>query len=149
MHAESPRFAPMPYDPERVRATAEWVIGEGLVVVAEQVSAPLGLTRDGDPMPLRADVVGMAAASPCYRFFNTDAYAADLVVYVHPDHRRGRLAAGLIKALEAAVLAKIGPCEMVLGATTGVETEAVTRLYGRLGYRVIGVVTAKDLQAEA
>jgi len=145
MHAESPRYRGMDFDPERVRALAEHCIGDGTVVVAE--ADVTGLDDMGRDATSR-EKVGMAAISPCFRFFNNDTYYADLIVYLLPDYRRGRLAAALVEAVEA-IAGRNGGGELVLGVTTGVANEQVARLYERLGYHRVGVVMAKDIQPNA
>src|SRR5690606_39569733 len=73
MHAESPRFRALTYDPVKVAG----VLFRSIYDPAAQV---LGAEQDGK-------LIGMLAGMIVEHFFGPDCYATDYVFYVHPAYR--------------------------------------------------------------
>lgn len=128
MHAESPRFNGMPFDPGRLRALAPTLFADGIVLVAE--------SSEG--------VVGMAVGFVTPHFFCNVVTASDLAIYVLPASRGGRWAVKLIRAFEDRARVK-GAAEAVLGISTEVAADRTAGLYEGLGYRRSGVILVKQL----
>jgi GNAT superfamily N-acetyltransferase len=120
MHAESPRYRAMDFDPVKVRAVA-------------------GRLMAGD-----AGMVFLATIGE--RWFGPDRYVTDLVVYVRPEHRGGSAFFRLVCALEGWA-AQQGVLQVDLGVSTGVQVEQTVRAYERLGYTLDATrVVTKKLQ---
>lgn len=122
LHAESPRYRGMRYDPDKVRRLARELTGNllaelGAVFVAEEAG----------------EVVGVAAVVAAERWFGPDRYVTDLTMYVKPEHRGGSAFVKLVKALEDWA-AQQGVQDIDLGVSTDVHTDRTVRAYERLGY---------------
>jgi GNAT superfamily N-acetyltransferase len=132
MHAESPRYRAMDFDPVKVRAVAGRLMAgdAGMVFLADA----------------GGEVTGMAAATIGERWFGPDRYVTDLVVYVRPEHRGGSAFFRLVCALEGWA-AQQGVLQVDLGVSTGVQVEQTVRAYERLGYTLDATrVVTKKLQ---
>lgn len=128
MHAESPRYAHLPFDSARLGATARQILATGLVLLAELDAYPVGLMA--------------GAVAP--HFFSQALYGVELAVYVAPEHRGSRVALRMISRFEAWAKAR-GAGEMCLGISTGLDVPRTQALYERLGYRPSGVSLIKEL----
>src|SRR5690606_41625804 len=86
MHAESPRYRTLTYDPVKVAGIALHLIYDpaAQVQVAEQ---------DGQ-------LIGMLAGMVVQHFFGDDYYATDYVLFVRPEHRGSSAAPRLYRARE-------------------------------------------------
>ena len=125
MHAESPEFSAMQFDPERLTFS-----------IRAAMFSPLGFVRVADVAGL---VVGgiVAMASPHY--FSADFVTCDLALFVERQHRGGMTAARLIANYRDWGRA-LGAKKVQLGVMTGVDSEMVAGLCERLGARRAGVV---------
>lgn len=125
MHAESPRFRSLPYNPEKVRSMLQALIGSqrGFVMVAEH-----GGLIEG----------GMVAAAS--EHWACDALAAfDIALFVMPDRRGGIAAARLLKAY-AAWCKLIGAAMATAGIGTQVHPDQSAALYRAIGFKEIGPI---------
>jgi GNAT superfamily N-acetyltransferase len=77
-------------------------------------------------------------------FFGKDLIACDLGLFIDPDRRGGMTAVRLIKAFEDWAQSK-GAKEVCPGTTTMVAPERTSRLYERLGYKVVGSIFKKEV----
>lgn len=119
MHAESPRFRDLHYSEQKVADRAHHlVIGfEGGLLVAE----------------IEGKIVGMLAFFVGEHFFGRDKFAADMCVYVKPEHRGSTVFFRLVGAFEAWATA-LGVKELILGTSTGVNTDLTVRALQKVGY---------------
>ena len=77
-------------------------------------------------------------------YFTDVKVAKDLAWFITPDKRGGILAVRLVRDFEVWAK-KHGATQLGLGQSTGVRVEQTQKLYERLGYRVVGVNTIKDI----
>lgn len=77
-------------------------------------------------------------------YFTDVKVAKDLAWFITPDKRGGILAVRLVRDFEVWAK-KHGAIQLGLGQSTGVQVEQTQKLYERLGYRVVGVNTIKDI----
>ena len=89
-------------------------------------------------------VIGMIGGYIVPFFFSEDRVAIDLFLYVDKEHRGGTAAPRLVKAFEQWAK-KTGAIRVVLGATTGVDTERTLAMYRKFDYEDIGALVKKDL----
>ena len=78
-----------------------------------------------------------------YGFTDTE-FAYDRMLYVAQDRRGGAAARALIEAFEQ-WCTQHNVVRIMLGVTTGLHTDATEKLYNKLGYTTIGVVTMKEI----
>jgi GNAT superfamily N-acetyltransferase len=126
MHAESPEFCGMQFDPGRLANTIAAVIGNtggGFARVLE---------RDGQ-------VIGGLLAMATPHYFSPDLVACDLAMFIAPEHRGGLAAVRLLAAYRDWGRA-IGAVKVQLGVMAGIESWMVEALCERLGARRAGVV---------
>jgi ribosomal protein S18 acetylase RimI-like enzyme len=110
--------------PEQSKQFAEWMQGNGNVLVGEE---------DGK-------VVGLLAFITTLHHFSGQPYAAELMWYVEPEYRKGGI--GLRLLWEAEKMAKaVGAKDMVFTA----PNEDVAALYKRFGYEKLEVTYRKTL----
>lgn len=129
MHAESPRFRAMPYSEEKVYNLAVALLtqeGAGGILVAE---------ADGI-------IVGMFSFVVSEQFFGPASYAADLVVYVKPEHRGGSAFLKLVRAFENWA-DELGVHEKLIGVSTMLNTKQTISAYEKLGYEFFGGLLRK------
>lgn len=120
MHQESPRYRRMAFSEQKVSGLVEQLIAgrlPGGVLVAEA----------------GGQLVGVLAFVVTEHFFTTDKIAADLGVYVKPEHRGTPAFARLVRAFEQAA-GEQGVVEKTLGVSTGIHTEQTAGALERLGY---------------
>lgn len=70
--------------------------------------------------------------------------AAEQILYVSPEHRKGILAVRLIKEFENACR-NAGAEVLGVGVTTGIQEDRTVNLYKRLGYELKGYSLSKRL----
>lgn len=118
MHAESPRYRRLSYNPRKVGNLLARIVGhpDWLVLIAEN-----GVLQ------------GVAIACVDTEWFSDERIAQELVVYVRPDFRGSTVAPRLIIGLDAWAESK-GAVYLQAGATTGVEPLRTTQLYEKLGF---------------
>jgi len=134
MHAESPRYQGMRFDPAKLRRLAEYLQGTllvqpGLVLVAVQ----------------GGELVGMFVAVLSERWFSADRFVSELAVYVKPEHRGGTAFVRLVRTMERWALAQ-GVPDIALGVSTGIHPGRTVRAYRKLGYRLGGYTMTKNLR---
>lgn len=132
MHAESPRYRALTYDPVKVAGIALHLIYDpaAQVLVAEQ---------DGQ-------LIGMLAGMIVEHFFGDDCYATDYVFFVRPEHRGSSAAPRLYRAWEELLKADGRVKEVSLGISTEIHPEHTRRFYARLGFRETGAIMVKKLE---
>lgn len=131
MHAESPYWAAWPYSDERTAATLRGLIDNpgGVVLVARIDGA----------------IVGGAGALVTDHWSVDVVFAAELFLFVAPEHRGGLLAARLIRAMDAQ--AKTAGAQVIqVGAATGVNDEMVAALYELRGFERRGIALVKTYE---
>lgn len=131
MHLESPAYRETVYDETKVRAVYRGLAGTllapgGCAFVAEHAGA----------------IVGMAVAICGTRWFNSDTFVSDLVVYVRPEHRAGTAFRRLVRELEQWTRAQ-GIGELVLGISTGVHAERTAAAYRAMGFEPFSISLRK------
>lgn len=146
MHAEAPEYRDDAYLPERAEVTTRAAIGMGACFVAEQDMEWEYHGNDDEmhSLGVAATPTGMILGIISDHWSVDRVVACDLVVYVLPEYRRGRIAEGLIRALEDAAREK-GAKHLSLGISTGVHPERTEALYRALGYEQATVGFRKAL----
>lgn len=130
MHAESPRFAHLRFNPAKVAAMLARTIPGGGALVAE---------RDGI---IIGTMVGYAVAL----WFSDDVIASDFVLYLKPEERRkGRAAFMLVRAFEDWAVAQ-GAVDIAPSTSTGVDPEGTARFYEKQGYARTGISLFKKVR---
>ncbi len=89
-------------------------------------------------------VVGFIVGQIQELLWSEDKIANEVVFYVSPEHRGSRAAFELISAYEDWAK-KQGVKEIYLGSSTKVKTQQVERLYNKLGYDTVGMLTKKEV----
>lgn len=119
LHAESPRWSRIPFNPERAAKTMETIIDSpnGTVFLYEV---------DGD-------VVGGIAGSLVPHWACDADIAHEMSFFIDPQYRGGMAACRLICALVAWANIK-GAAWLHAGTSTDLDPEMVARLYERLGF---------------
>ena len=90
------------------------------------------------------EVIGFMLGSLAAHGFHTDLFAYDRFVYVSPTRRGSTAASTLITAFEQWAKDN-GAARVLLGVTTGTHTDATEKLYNKLGYVTVGVLTMKEI----
>lgn len=94
---------------------------------------------------LHADTVtGFLIGSIAPYGFSHETFAYDRLVYVTPNKRGTYAARMLIRAFEHWAKHKRAR-HVMMGTTTGINTDAVERLYNKLGFRTVGKLTMKEM----
>lgn len=133
LHDESPRYAGMHYDEDKVRETAAMLEGTLLAETGCMFLATLG----GRP-------IGMTVGIISERFFSRDRFVSDLTMYIRPEHRGGRAFLLLMRALETWTRAQ-GIDDIAMGVSTEIHAESTVHTYRRLGYTLTGYTMTKKL----
>jgi GNAT superfamily N-acetyltransferase len=124
MQAESPRFAKLAYNAQKVGTLLAGLIDgqHGFVLVAED-----------DQGQAVGGFVGFMMA----HWASDDLMAQELAVFVRPDKRGGLMAARMVRMF-AAWAKERGCKQTVLGISTGVRVEETAQLYRALGLKQFG-----------
>lgn len=122
MHYES-IYSHLTYSPQRVYEMCCTAIDSNnhLAVVAEH----------------HGEIVGMLAACVFQYAYGDESISTDMLVYVDPAKRGGRAFLALVSEYIEWAKSK-NVALILLGQTTGVDTEAVTELYKKIGFKHIG-----------
>lgn len=80
-------------------------------------------------------IIGVALGFLQTYFFSDELYAADLAVYVTPEHRGSSTALRLVRALEQWAFAS-GARELTLGTSTETNAAQTVCVYQKLGYKM-------------
>lgn len=128
LHATS-AYSALPFDEQKVGALMHSLIdGAGVVFVSEV---------DGV-------VIGGLAGGVTEFWFCSEKIAFDFSFFIHPDYRGGMSAPRLISTFSDWAK-RIGARELHMGITTGINTEAVARLYEKMGMTLVGPLFKKEV----
>ena len=134
MHAESPAYRDEPFEPDIVRRWLMQRMSSTLLVDDSAVFVAMG------PDGITGVMIGFVAD----RWFNRRRFAAELILYVRPQHRGGRTLPRLVQAFEAWARAQ-GASKATIGTSTGIHAQRTVHTYGRLGYTLDGHNATKVL----
>ena len=123
MHAESPRFSKLSFDPQRLRFALGFAIDGHFCMVAE---------HDGQ-------IIGGLAATITPHWFSPDLTACDMALFIAPEYRGGAAVVRLLNAYRKWATEK-GSKMTLLGIMTGVDVEKTALSCERLGWRRAGIV---------
>jgi hypothetical protein len=119
MHAESPRYKNKKWDDARAGQTIDNVSTFGILYLAEE---------DGQ-------LIGMIGGVCSQDIFGSDSTAYAMCHYVVPEKRKTSTAGiRLLRLFENWAFNTKGAFECGVNPSTGIETEAVTRVYEKSGY---------------
>lgn len=136
LHDESPRYARLGFDQEKV----EQLIRS--MVVGTLVTDPTGGALVAEKGGKLVGMIGGFIASP---FFSRDKFASDYTFYVRPEQRRrGRAAIALMRAFEAWA-AEQGAVDILPGISTMIDAESTVSFYEKLGYERYGYAMIKRI----
>lgn len=121
--AESPTYSRLTFDRDRL---AE--------VLFELIDSPHGFAQVAD---LGGRVVGVMLAAATPHWCARDLIASEMALYVDPEARGSMLAARMVKRYLAWGRA-LGCSLITAGVSTGKDTERITALYVRLGFKQFG-----------
>lgn len=121
MHIESPRFNKYLYSGAKAENLIRGLITHGGAFACE----------------VNGELVGMIGGVLTEFFFSEATFACDLVLYVKPAYRTGRVAMQLVREFEEWAFSK-GAAEVTLGISTGVTPDSTIKLYEKLGYTIAG-----------
>lgn len=131
--AEAPYYRGLRFAPDKAAQVA-YAVADGtlpgvLLVADDEAGTPIAYAG------------AMIAPHP---FFH-ELVATELSMYVSPLHRRGRIFVRLLDGMVRWARAA-GAYRLVLGVSTGINTEQVARVYRNLGFVDTGVSFAKELR---
>jgi GNAT superfamily N-acetyltransferase len=89
------------------------------------------------------DIHGIMAGWKLDSFFNDDACAKDMILYVRPEKRRGTTAIRMVREFEAWAK-EAGARYIDISVTAGIENDKATKFYSALGYAPHGVCLVKE-----
>ncbi|CAB4199481.1 hypothetical protein UFOVP1326_50 [uncultured Caudovirales phage] len=130
MHAESPRFAPMDFNRDKVAA-----------LITRLIDLPIGcvlVVEEG------GKIIGMLGGVVSEQFFGASLTASDFAWFVSKPHRIGAPALKLLSRFEQWA-AERGAFEVAIGVGTGVHADKTKALLGRWGYEDSGTAMTKRL----
>lgn len=78
-------------------------------------------------------------------WFSDETFAADLILYVTPQHRGGSAALRMLLAFEKWATAQ-GVSEIRLGISTGIDPTKTESFYRKLGYSTVGPILVKEIK---
>ena len=126
MHAESPNFAALRFNGEKLAATIRHVI-----------QSPDGFARVATDAAGKLTGGMLALATP--HWFSDDKVACDLALFIAHEHRGGMAAPRLLNAY-ARWAFDLGVSMVQFGVMTGIDPEKTEQLCSRLGWRRGGVI---------
>lgn len=135
LHAESPTYSAEPFEPQVLRRWLIQRMGSSTLMIDD--SAVFVAVRAGE-------VVGVLVGIVCDRWFNSLRFAAELTLYVRPEHRGGAAFPRLVYAFERWAAAR-GASKATLGVSTGIHAERTVHAYDHLGYTLDGHNATKTL----
>ena len=130
MHAES-RYAHLNYDDAKVFALGNVALTEPsmCIFVAEE----------------RGAIVGMLVAFVQEYYFGNDLQSADIMFYVHPDHRGGSSAVKLVKRYEQWALERgVKPDSISIGVSAGITDQRAGSFLEHMGYKNVATLYVKE-----
>lgn len=128
LHQQS-SYADMPFDRVKVAGFLASLIGGAGVLFVED--------RDGV-------VIGGLAGGITEQWFSSEKVAFDYSFFIEPSHRGGITAIALIKAFIAWARIK-GAARITMGITTGINVEATSKFYRRLGFKDVGPLFSMEV----
>lgn len=131
LHAESPRYRDMAFNPEKLRRLFEQLQGTlltepGCCLVAE---------HDGY-------ITGMTVGIIAQRWFSDDVFLSELTMYVRPEHRTGVTFLRLVRALERWAKGQ-GVNDIAVGVSTEIHAQQTVRAYQAMGFELAGYSMVK------
>jgi len=132
MHKESPNFQNKPFDRERI-----WKLFDATVKYPSRFC--MIYAKDGDKP------IGGILGKITEQYFSGDLVASDFGMFILPEHRGGSCFVRLFKEFEKWSIDN-GATSIMVGHTTGVNTENAQGMFLRLGYSLMGYVFNKELQ---
>lgn len=122
MHTES-QFKQYSFNSGKVAHLIEYLItnADGIVLVAVE----------------QDEIVGGFIGSIAEHYFGFDRYSFDFALFVKPESRNSTAGIKLLRAYVDAAKAN-GVNEILIGNSTGVESDRVEKLYGRMGFTRYG-----------
>ena len=121
MCRESPRYA---------QRTVSETYMENILSKASEAGGFVRVYDSGDE--ITGIMVGVVAPYLC----GPEVYACDLILYVKPENRGTPAALSLVKEFETWAK-EMGAVEVMLGTSTGIDSEKTACLYERLGYSLV------------
>ena len=122
MHKES-GYSVIQYSREKI---------QGIFANAIILSDVLGLASEDDE-----GIYGLMLAAVSEHWCSTDRVAYDLALYVKPERRGGMAAIRMIRYYVRWAQER-GAKMISLGTSTGINSERVSKLYERLGFKKVG-----------
>lgn len=130
MHRESPGYAWLPYDREKVIAQGRrWLESHSCLVLG---------AFEGD-VP-----IGMLVGALRHFYFCDLAFASDLVLYVRKDRRGGSAAYRMVRGFRAWAIGH-GAVQVNIGESAGIDPEGVGRWLQRMGFDPEAVIYKERL----
>jgi hypothetical protein len=131
MHAESPNYKHKPFDKQRM-----WNLFDRTVRFPEQ--ACMIYAKEGD------EIVGGILGHMNQQYFSGDLVASDLGMFLKPEYRGSTTFVRLFKAFEQWAIDNKAT-SIIVGHTTGVNTDKSKGIFTRLGYNLMGYVFHKEV----
>ena len=129
MHAESPRFARVKFDADKLCTQ--------LVTMIESVWCMILVAEE------EGQIVGTIGGGVTPYYFSNELHGYEHWVYVALSHRGSSVGARLVKEWDNLLVSE-GIKESVLGISTEVDSERTKQFYERLGYRLAGYIMVKS-----
>jgi hypothetical protein len=131
MHKTSPNYSDRPFDAQRI-----WTLFDTSVKHPSKVCVVYA--KEGD------EIIGGILGHMTPQYFSGDMVASDLGMFLKPEHRGGTAFVRLFKAFERwAVEHKA--TSIIVGHTTGNNTEKSKSMFTKLGYLFLGYIFQKEL----
>jgi len=83
-------------------------------------------------------VIGGFIGSTAEHYFGSSTYSFDFALFVHPEFRNSRAGYVLLKEYVRVATEEIKVDEVIIGNSTGVESERVEKLFGHMGFTRYG-----------
>ena len=132
MHQEAPNFKDKPFDGERM-----WAIFDASVTNPKNFCCIYAKNEEGK-------IIGAILGKITEQFFSGDRVASDFGMFVEPAYRGSATFLRMFKSFEQ--WAKDSDAKMiVVGHTTGIETDKAKELFPRLGYSLMGYIFNKEI----
>ena len=131
MHKEAVNYNHKKFDKERL-----WALFDASVRTPARTC--MVYAKDGD------EIVGGILGHINNQYFSGDLVASDLGMFIKPEHRGGTTFIRLFKAFEQWAIDNKAT-SIIVGHTTGVNTEKSKGMFARLGYDLMGYIFHKEL----
>jgi GNAT superfamily N-acetyltransferase len=134
LHAEAPAYRDEPFEAAVVERWLRGRMDSGFLTDDNAVF----VTERGDR------ITGVLVAMVVPRWFNRRRIAAELSLYVSPEHRGGRALPALVRAYKEWARGQ-GAVKATLGTSTGIHAQRTVHAYERLGFKLDGYTATTDL----